>query len=707
MKAKRLIITIIIAAGIFVLLQMYDKKNNQPSEDQAATQPASQPATAPASQPTSATAEASADDVKAAPAAAKPAWRIKPGQTPGCSLGSLTRDKDGDPQKEYLFQVNLRSEGAAIESVHLTDYFQTVDDKRLFDKLDKDEARYAEEIAKNPDTYKGHYALLAPVIFKDHAYYSLATQTLVLSTGKKADDADTWTFTELRSRRWELVSTHEDELSQSAVFEWRIYRAEDLTSPAITLRKTYIVTRGSYSIGVTFECINHTNERLRMEFDQAGPVGVTKEDPRMDQRMAVVGRLENNDQIQRQDFSVTELGKSAYGQPIVLGRSDAQENPVVWLAYVNKFFGSILYLEPSNAGTLNAAATNAQFYITPVQQDDKERMWETGVQIGGIDLSPAGDSNAAKTFTYNLFAGPKVRQMFRDDPLYSRLSYNETMSTSGSCAFCTFNWLMDALMWLLSFFAKFLFGNFGLAIILLVVIVRVLLHPLMKYSQVSMAKMQKSMASLKPQMEKIREKYANDKATQQRELLRLQKEAGVGPGQMLGCLPMVLQMPIWIALYTGLNSEVALRHAAFLPVWITDLAAPDHLFRFGTSLPLVGDYFNLLPLLLTVAMFLSMKMSPTTIAQASSPEQKQQQMMMKLMMPVMMLFFFYHAPSGLTLYIMASTFAGVAESYYIRKHIKDREEMDAASETIVSFSGKGPRDTRPKKPKGPFWTKRG
>ena len=103
-----------------------------------------------------------------------------------------------------------------------------------------------------------------------------------------------------------------------------------------------------------------------------------------------------------------------------------------------------------------------------------------------------------------------------------------------------------------------------------------------------------------------------------------------------------------------------------------------------------------------------MKYSPQSQAteMTASAEQQQQQKMMRFMMPVMMLLFFYNAPSGLTLYIMASTFVGVVESRVIRKHIREKDEVQAASETVVNVSGKGLRDGRPKKPKGPMWHKR-
>ena len=189
---------------------------------------------------------------------------------------------------------------------------------------------------------------------------------------------------------------------------------------------------------------------------------------------------------------------------------------------------------------------------------------------------------------------------------------------------------------------------------------------------------------------------------------------------MLGCLPMFLQMPIWISLWGSLSVAVELRHAAFLPVWITDLAAPDAIFAwanpinlpyFGTNLPLIGPLrsFNLLPLLLTVAMFLQAKLNPQMTGAAAAPtkEQETQQKMMRYMMPAMMLLLFYNAASGLTLYIMTSTFAGVIEQMVIRRHIEAKQAAEAAATTTVRIPGKAPRDNRPKKPKGPMFFKRG
>ena len=171
---------------------------------------------------------------------------------------------------------------------------------------------------------------------------------------------------------------------------------------------------------------------------------------------------------------------------------------------------------------------------------------------------------------------------------------------------------------------------------------------------------------------------------------------------------MFLQMPIWIALWTGLQAAVELRHASFLPFWITDLSAPDALISWADpasapAWPMVGPMyaFNLLPILLAVAMFLQQKYTPTASA-ATQPEKQASQKQMAYFMTGFFLLIFYNAPSGLTMYIMASTFAGVAEQYFIRKHIRRMEAAEAAAETKVAMPGKRFRGQKPKKPKGPF-----
>jgi YidC/Oxa1 family membrane protein insertase len=219
-----------------------------------------------------------------------------------------------------------------------------------------------------------------------------------------------------------------------------------------------------------------------------------------------------------------------------------------------------------------------------------------------------------------------------------------------------------------------------------VIVVRTILHPITRRSQVNMMKMQKQMASLQPKVNAVKEKYANDRAAMNQAMMEVYKDAGVNPaGSMLTCLPMMLQLPIWAALWTALNSTVEMRHAAFDGWWIRDLTQPDALIAFsaGVEIPLLSyvmggpiHSFNLLPILLAISQLIQAKFMPRSSAPAAggNPDQMEQQRKMMMFMSVFFLFLFYNMPSGLNLYIMTSNLAGILEQWRIRKHIAEEEE---------------------------------
>jgi len=232
-----------------------------------------------------------------------------------------------------------------------------------------------------------------------------------------------------------------------------------------------------------------------------------------------------------------------------------------------------------------------------------------------------------------------------------------------------------------------------------VFVMRLVIHPLTKKSQVSMSKMGK----LAPKMEEIKKKYAGNKTELNRQMMALYRKQGASP--VMGMLPMFAQMPIWIALWSAVYTSIELRGASFLPFWITDLSAPDALFKFpAVMLPLFGklDSFNLLPLLMGVAFYLQQKLMPAQAAASTNPQVAQQQKMMMIMMPLIFPLAMYNSPSGVNLYIMASTFAGVIEQYVIRKHIEQREQAEAQG--LVPATAKTGGKVRKKRPR-PFFRK--
>ena len=620
------------------------------------------------------------------------------------ALGSV------DPESGFLCKMELVGPGAAIKTLKLTNHYATVDDKQLVGQYEDDHAAYQAERKEDPQKYKGHYRLLNPI---DRAagppMLSLATGKLTVSI-PSLDEKDLYIYLDRKDddgkAYWGRAkdSTGPTGDVDSASFVCKLYRGKDAATarPLLEIVKTYTLAKDDYTFVVDVSVKNLSRWKLNVELDQLGPMGAAREGTRRDMRKAAYGKYVPTDQaVAVSLLDAKDTAKAAAGDTGGPGASDG-EVPTLWIGNINKFFGSMMYLVPTIPDRLPAARWKARFYADTTSDASGSPAIFTGVRIPDITLN-AGDT---RELSLEVFAGPKKRDLFSNDQAehfrrrYEQLNYISTIDFGG--CFCTWAALSLGMMWLLQTLAHHVtFGNYGVAIFVLVVMVRLVLHPLTKRGQVSMMKMQK----LAPQMQKLKEKYADDKNALNKEMMKAYREQGATP--ILGCLPMLLQMPIWVALFTSLNATVELRHAAFLPIWITDLTSPDALFSWSRSLPLIGNSFNLLPLLLTVAMFLQTKMNPQMGQVAARPEQAQQQKMMKYMMPVMMLVFFYHAASGLTLYIMASTFAGVTEQMVIRRHIRQREALEAAMETTVRLPGKVARDSRPKKPKGPFWTKGG
>ena len=275
---------------------------------------------------------------------------------------------------------------------------------------------------------------------------------------------------------------------------------------------------------------------------------------------------------------------------------------------------------------------------------------------------------------------------------------------------CTFTFLVELMIWLLNGLFSIV-RDFGVAIMIMVLIVRMLLHPITKKGQVNMVRMQQRMSELAPKIEEIKKKYANDKTRMNQEMMKL----NINPaGQLVTCLPMLIQMPIWIALYLSLQNNIQMRHEPFLFTWVNDLTAPDALYTFSTAMtvPLLGwkiPSLNLLPILVAVFMYTQQKLTPKPKPSPSMTDQQrqQQEMMQKMgpMMSIMMLVIFYKMPAGLNLYIMSSSLFGTIEQWRIRKHIREREEAGTLHKPRAG-DDKGP-DSGAKASRGPhkpsFW----
>jgi len=208
---------------------------------------------------------------------------------------------------------------------------------------------------------------------------------------------------------------------------------------------------------------------------------------------------------------------------------------------------------------------------------------------------------------------------------------------TGIINFGTFDFISQILLQVLEFLYRGI-HNWGWAIIILSILVYLLLYPLSLKQMRSMKEMQ----AVQPKVEALRKLYKDNPQKMNKEIMELYKLHKVNP--FGGCLPLLLQMPIFFALYQTLMRSVALRGAKFL--WIKDLSEPDRLFTLPVSLPILGNEFNILPIIMAIGMFFQQKLTAVSSGGASAEQQK----MMLIIMPVMFGFIFYRMPSGLVLY---------------------------------------------------------
>ncbi|MBI5141060.1 MAG: membrane protein insertase YidC [Nitrospirae bacterium] len=271
--------------------------------------------------------------------------------------------------------------------------------------------------------------------------------------------------------------------------------------------------------------------------------------------------------------------------------------------------------------------------LKPVAGVSSARVWKSREHLEISCKSSSAESR------YRLYAGPKQYEILKKEDLQDIVDFG------------FWSFIAHPLFWFLKALNGAV-GNYGVAIILISVITRVPFIPLMNKSQSSMKKMQE----LNPKMQELREKFKKDPQRMQAETMKLYKDAGVNP--MSGCLPMLLQIPVFFALYKVLLVSIELRHAPFAG-WITDLSAPDTLFgHFPDAIPLLGGAaLGILPFLMGITMFIQQTLTPNTSADPAQAK------MMKYL-PVVFTFMFFNLSSGLVLYWTIGNVMGILQQLY-------------------------------------------
>jgi YidC/Oxa1 family membrane protein insertase len=576
-----------------------------------------------------------------------------------------------DPQIGFRLQLELDSAGASIRKAT----FSCGAGKGFNDR--------------NPKGPKPLVLLSSVPTGEKNEIMSMANQSLVL--------VEQNIQLALNTLSWKTLNRQKnDDGSQSVSFEAEINYAG--LEPVLKITKTYTIYPKNYYLDCYLTVENVSVKDQKISFNLAGPVGIPREDKRSDDRKAIGGFVDPKGQITCAIKQIANLKKATTEQNLRLSK-DADN--FLWAAIVNKYFAAIL-VPVADEGTQYCQWIKDKkgLYFDPDQKND------SGDETIGIDLKTAPDivkTNSSRTYKFQLYLGPKDKGIFDNDKRFRDLGFVNAIDIPCCCFFCPLMVIIRPLAFglitLMDLMYKVL-PNYGLVIIILVLIVRLLMHPLTRKGQVAMSKMGK----LAPAIEEIKKKYGNDKVEMNKKIAAFYKEHGATP--IFGMLPMLLQMPIWVALYSAIDVSISLRGAKFLPVWITDLSAPDALFSFPlVTLPLLGwrvSSFNLLPILMGVAFYLQQRLTPQQTNTAANPQLAQQQKMMAVMTTVLFPLMLYSAPSGLNLYIMASTFAGAIEMYVIKKHIEQQEQT--ASVGLVSATSKTGGKVKKKKPK-PFFKK--
>ena len=435
-------------------------------------------------------------------------------------------------------------------------------------------------------------------------------------------------------------------------YTWRFTRefaAED--GVPFTLAKTYTFPPNSYLFELEIDIENSANALPALDFQgnsytlgigpQIGPAyeNLDGRNEFRNFRNYVDGRARN--QRMRREAVLAETKR------------------VNWTAIAGKYFAII-------------AVPDATLYtITYDKRKDPELGERTALFFSRPQITSSRNSD-----TFRFYAGPLKREILNrynnaaSDPFaIGNYHFEEAARTNP-----IIGWLANILRFFLDFFYR-LIPNYGVAIILLTVLIKILFFPLTQKSFESTSKM----SMLGPKIEEIKKKYQGKPEKLNQEMMALYRKEGVNP--VGGCLPLLLQMPIFFALFELLNNAFDLRGAPFIAPWIGDLSAPESFLPFGFTLPLLNwDELRILPFVM-----LGTTLLQSRISQNPSAMQPQMKMMMYAM-PIFFFFILYSMPSGLVIYWTMQNVLSIAQQLYIN----DRRRR-AGPDAGAPGKGRGPR----------------
>ncbi len=529
--------------------------------------------------------------------------------------------------KGFFLQVELTSQGAAVESALLNDErYSILEDRKIPLKILGN--RIMDADGTEPDSFQTAIEAIDALLQKQK-----------IST---------------RTAHWELRPGGTNE---TVTFQ--------LKSPdsSLAVRKTYTLHKGNeqdrdedaqgYLLDLDIEFENLKDVELKQTYKLQGPVGLPLENVANTRNYIEIKAETHDDPLDADDVTaITRTAGEILGQfDKAVAKKDPNQvdtwrDPLHFVGVDVQFF--MVLMKPKTDQLLDANKDKLpDTYLTMVRPmiitRDKKKAPRSDISVmltsAPLVLPPKGTIK----HSYEIFLGPKRTSLARPLGEESALNF-------GRLAIIT-----KTMVWILQFFRYTCHLPYGLAIILLTFTVRMCLLPITKKQVYDGEKMK----LITPELTKLKAKYANEPEKfvgAQRELMRRYNHNMFG-----GCLPLFLQLPIFISLYNALYTATDLRMSRFL--WIDNLAAPDALFGLGIEIPWIGSTFNLLPLL---NVFLFLFQQKQMMPPAQNEEEEMRNKMMSYM-TVFMGFMFYTVPAGLCLYFIASSLLGMGERHLLKK----------------------------------------
>jgi YidC/Oxa1 family membrane protein insertase len=337
-------------------------------------------------------------------------------------------------------------------------------------------------------------------------------------------------------------------------------------------------------------------------------------------------------------------------------------NDVDWISYKQHFFTSSLLT--------NTPFNNATITSTDLVKDEKiDTIFTKKFELKTPLALQSGELNYSMKWFYGISDYNLLK------------TYKETdLELTADLGWGIFGFLNRTIFYPVFNFLQGFLGNYGLIIILLTIVVRLIMSPLVYKSYLSSAKMK----VIRPELNALNEKFPGKENAmkRQQETMAVQRKAGVS--MMSGCIPALLQMPVFFALFKFFPTNISLRQQGFL--WAPDLSSYDTIFTLPFDIPWYGNHVSLFPILASIAIFFYMKMNQSQQANMQAPTQEGMPDMSKMMKymiyfsPIMMLFFFNNYASSLSLYYFISNLLTIAIMLVIKNYVIDEDKIHAQIE---------------------------